>query len=75
MNFDVIAINIQGDREIAFNEEVSVTNKQLAEILKESLRYVAGGHYQQTDYHSYSRQRTEELLEVGVTIDLGRVRQ
>ena len=38
---------------------------------KESLRYVAGGYYKQTDYRSYSRQRTEELLEAGVTIDLG----
>ena len=38
---------------------------------KESLRYVAGGYYQQTDYRSYSRQRTEELLEAGVDIDLG----
>ena len=36
----------------------------------ESLRFVAGGHYQHTDYRSYSRQRTEELLEAGVTIDL-----
>jgi thioredoxin-related protein len=42
---------------------------------KESLRYIAGGYYQQTDYHSYSQQRTEELLEAGVTIDLGRPRQ
>lgn len=33
-HFDVIAVNIQGDREIAFNEEISVTEKQLAEILK-----------------------------------------
>ena len=41
---------------------------------KESLRYVAGGYYQQTDYRSYSRQRTEQLLEAGVTIDLGRAR-
>ncbi len=39
---------------------------------KESLRYVAGGYYQQTDYRSYSLQRTEELLSSGVTIDLGR---
>ena len=38
---------------------------------KESLRYVAGGYYKETDYRSYSRQRTEELLEAGVTIDLG----
>jgi len=38
---------------------------------KESLRYVAGDYYQQTDYRSYSRQRTEELLDAGVTIDLG----
>jgi thioredoxin-related protein len=33
-HFDVIAINIQGDREIAFNEEISVREKQLAEMLK-----------------------------------------
>jgi len=33
-NFDVIAINIQGDREIAFNEEITVKEKELAEILK-----------------------------------------
>jgi thioredoxin-related protein len=42
---------------------------------KESLRYVAGGFYRQTDYRSYSEQRTEELLSSGVTIDLGRPRQ
>jgi thioredoxin-related protein len=41
---------------------------------KESMRYVAGGHYQQTDYRSYSQQRTEELLANGVDIDLGRPR-
>jgi hypothetical protein len=39
---------------------------------KESLRFVAGGYYQETNYISYSRQRTEELLEAGVVIDLGR---
>ena len=36
----------------------------------ESLRYVAGEHYRETDYRSYSRARTEALLEAGVTIDL-----
>jgi hypothetical protein len=36
------------------------------------MRYVAGGYYQQTDYRSYSQQRTEELLADGVIIDLGR---
>ena len=41
---------------------------------KESLRYVAGGYYKETDYPTYSRQRTEELLASGVTIDLGRAR-
>lgn len=41
---------------------------------KESLRYVAGGYYQQTDYRSYSLKRTEELLSDGVNIDLGRPR-
>ena len=33
-NFDTIAINVKGDREIAFNEEISVTEKELGEILK-----------------------------------------
>ncbi|MDH3353795.1 MAG: thioredoxin fold domain-containing protein, partial [Chromatiales bacterium] len=32
-NFDVIAINIQGDREIAFNDEVTLKEKELAEML------------------------------------------
>jgi thioredoxin-related protein len=41
---------------------------------KESMRYVAGGYYQQTDYRSYSLQRTEELLANGVDIDLGQPR-
>lgn len=38
---------------------------------KEGMRYVAGGFYKQTDYQSYSLQRTEELLAAGETIDLG----
>jgi thioredoxin-related protein len=38
---------------------------------KESMRYVAGGFYKETDYRSYSDQRTEELLANGVDIDLG----
>jgi thioredoxin-related protein len=33
-NFDTIAINVKGDRDIAFNEEISVTEKELSEILK-----------------------------------------
>ena len=33
-NFDVIAINIKGDREIAFDANTSVTEKQLADLLK-----------------------------------------
>jgi len=33
-NFDVIGINIKGDREIAFDEETSVTEKELAKLLK-----------------------------------------
>ncbi len=32
-HFDVIAINVQGDREVAFNEEVGVSEKALAELL------------------------------------------
>lgn len=39
---------------------------------KESMRCVAGGFYKQTDYQTYSLQRTEELLASGVVIDLGR---
>ena len=33
-HFDTIAINVRGDREIAFNDEITVTEKQLAGILK-----------------------------------------
>ena len=33
-HFDTIAINVRGDREIAFNEEISVTEKELSDILK-----------------------------------------
>ena len=33
-HFDAIAINVRGDRDIAFNEEISVTEKELSEILK-----------------------------------------
>lgn len=33
-HFDVIAINVRGDRDIAFNEEISVTEKELSEMLK-----------------------------------------
>lgn len=33
-NFDVIALNIKGDREVALNEEVSLTEKALAEHFK-----------------------------------------
>lgn len=32
--FDAIAINIRGDREVVFNEEVTVSEKQLADLLK-----------------------------------------
>ena len=41
---------------------------------KESMRFVGGGFYQQTDYQTYSQRRTEELLAAGVVIDLGRPR-
>ncbi|MCP3870405.1 MAG: thioredoxin fold domain-containing protein [Gammaproteobacteria bacterium] len=33
-NFDVIAINIKGDREIAFDQNTLLTEKQLADLLK-----------------------------------------
>jgi thioredoxin-related protein len=33
-HFDVIAINVKGDREIVFNESITVLEKELAEILK-----------------------------------------
>jgi len=39
---------------------------------KESMRFVAGGFHKQTDYRTYSQNRTEELLEAGIDIDLGR---
>ena len=39
---------------------------------KEYMRYVAGGYYQEIDWRTYSERRTEELLEAGVVIDLGR---
>ena len=39
---------------------------------KESMRFVAGGFYKKIDYQTYSQQRTEELLNAGITIDLGR---
>ena len=33
-HFDTIAINVRGDREIAFNDEISVNEKELSNILK-----------------------------------------
>ena len=39
---------------------------------KEYMRYVAGGFYKQVDWRTYSDNRTEELLEAGIDIDLGR---
>lgn len=33
-HFDVISINVKGDREIVFNESIAVLEKELAEILK-----------------------------------------
>jgi len=33
-HFDAIAINVRGDRDIAFNEKVTATEKELSEILK-----------------------------------------
>lgn len=33
-HFDVIAINIKGDREVAFNEEITLTEKALADLVK-----------------------------------------
>ena len=33
-NFDVIAINIRGDREVEFNEETSLTEKELAQYVQ-----------------------------------------
>jgi thioredoxin-related protein len=41
---------------------------------KEYLRYVAGGYYKRVDWRTYSDRRTEELLEAGIDIDLGRPR-
>jgi thioredoxin-related protein len=39
---------------------------------KEYMRYVAGGFYKQVDWRTYADRRTEELLEAGIDIDLGR---
>lgn len=39
---------------------------------KEGLRYVAGKYYKTQDYGTYSQQRTQELLNQGVDIDLAR---
>lgn len=39
---------------------------------KEYVRYVAGGFYKKLDWRTYSDRRTEELLQAGETIDLGR---
>jgi len=36
-HFDAIAINVSGDRDIAFNEEISATEKELSEKLKVKL--------------------------------------
>lgn len=33
-HFDTIALNVQGDRDIEFNEDLSVTEKELSEIMK-----------------------------------------
>jgi len=33
-HFDVIAINVKGDREVVFNEQITVREKELARILK-----------------------------------------
>ena len=33
-HFDAIAINVRGDREVAFNDEITVSEKRLAEILE-----------------------------------------
>ena len=38
---------------------------------KESMRFIAGGYYKNTDYQAYSEARTEELLSQGIDIDLG----
>lgn len=60
---------------LAFNEGMLLRRHDSLTFphhFKESMRYVAGGFYKETDYRSYSRARTEELLATGVIIDLGR---
>ncbi|MDH5354156.1 MAG: thioredoxin fold domain-containing protein [Gammaproteobacteria bacterium] len=60
---------------LAFNEGMLIRRHDSLTFphhFKESMRYVAGGFYRETDYRSYSRARTEELLAEGVVIDLGR---
>lgn len=60
---------------LAFNEGMLLRRHDSLTFphhFKESMRYVAGGFYKESDYRSYSRARTEELLAAGVVIDLGR---
>lgn len=60
---------------LAFNEGMLLRRHDSLTFphhFKESMRYVAGGFYRETDYGSYSQKRTEELLAAGVVIDLGR---
>lgn len=60
---------------LAFNESMLLRRHDSLTFphhFKESMRYVAGGFYKETDYRSYSQKRTEELLAAGVVIDLGR---
>ncbi len=60
---------------LAFNEGMLLRRHDSLTFphhFKESMRYVAGGFYKETDYRSYSQKRTEELLAAGVVIDLGR---
>lgn len=60
---------------LAFNESKLIRRHDSLTFphhFKESMRYVAGGFYKQSDYQTYSENRTEELLSQGVIIDLGR---
>ena len=60
---------------LAFNESKLIMRHDsliFPHHFKESMRYVAGGFYKQSDFQTYSDNRTEELLSQGVIIDLGR---
>jgi thioredoxin-related protein len=67
-NFDTIAINVKGDREIAFNDEITVTEKELSEILKvratPAILFLDGNNKTVTRVNGYrAPQRFQQVLQ------------